>query len=123
VELHNGFRNLLIYQKTKFLIKETYGITKLFPHSEKDNLVSQINRAVISVALNIVEGHRRRHFQKEFFRFLTISDGSLAELEACFDISNYLGFVSDQDFERIEKLRSEVAMMLNGFMKKVRLNL
>ena len=118
-----SYRNLQIYQKTKILVKEVYSITKLFPYSENANLISQINRAVVSILLNIVEGHRKRNSQKEFLRFLSIADGSIAELEACLDISCYLGFISQVNYEKVEALREEVAMMLNGFMKKVRSNI
>ena len=118
-----SYRKLAIYQKTKILIKEVYRITKQMPSSETYNLVSQINRAVVSILLNIVEGHRKRDSQKEFYRFLTIADGSIAEVEACLDIGNFLGFISQSDYQHVESLRSEVAIMLNGFMKKVRSNI
>lgn len=118
-----GYKHLLIYQKSRLLVKEIYKLSSKIPKSETHGLISQINRATVSVVLNIVEGHRRRQSQKEFIRFLTIADGSLAEVEACLDLIRYLDFISQEEFQEIELLRSEIAVMLSAFIKKVRQNL
>lgn len=50
-------------------MKENYGLT------------SQITRAAVSIISNIVEGFARKS-NKEFIRFLTISRGSVAEVQS-----------------------------------------
>lgn len=119
----NDFHNLIIWQKGKEFVKFIYRTTEGFPKSEIFGLQSQIRRAVVSFLLNIVEGHRRNSSQKEFLRFLDMADSSLAEVEACLELSLELGFVSKNNFDEAEKMRKELAVMLMSLMKKVESNL
>lgn len=114
-----GYHNLLIWQKAKEIILLVYKTAEKFPKSELYGLTAQIRRAVISVALNIVEGDRRRS-RKEFLRFLDMADASLAELEACFEIALALALITEKDFALIEEKRKELAVMLAAFIKAVR---
>ena len=114
-----GYHDLLVWQKSKELIKLVYEITSNFPVSELYCLTSQIRRAVISVALNIVEGDRRRS-RKEFLRFLDIADASLAELEACFELALVLEFISQKGYDLFEEKRKELAVMLVAFIKAIK---
>lgn len=115
-----GYHKLLIWQRARELVKLVYLVSNKFPESEKHNLTSQIRRAVVSIVLNIVEGHKRSIFQKEFKRFLNIADGSLVEVEACLELALDLGFLSKQDFEKVEAIRRELGAMLNSFIKNLK---
>ena len=53
------FHKLQVWHLAKDLAKEIYGITKGFPAEEKFGLVSQLNRATISVASNLAKGSGR----------------------------------------------------------------
>ncbi len=61
------------------LAAEVYRVTALLPHEETYGLKSQMRRAAVSVASNIAEGAHRRS-DKDFARFIAMSEGSLAEL-------------------------------------------
>ncbi|MDT0689676.1 four helix bundle protein [Salegentibacter sp. F188] len=74
------YKNYKVWQKSHLLVLEIYKTTRDFPSSEKFNMVSQMNRAALSIPTNIVEGCGRET-QKEFVRFLHISSGSAFELE------------------------------------------
>jgi four helix bundle protein len=87
-----GYKKLIVYQKAKDLVLKIYNITNSFPSSEAFGLTSQIRRAAVSVLANIVEGYAKES-SAEFYRFLTISIGSLTELEVHFDLSNELTFI------------------------------
>lgn len=50
------------------LVVEVYKLTKTFPAEEKYGLVSQMNRAAVSVPSNIAEGAGRGS-NKDFFAF------------------------------------------------------
>ena len=113
-----GYHNLLIWQKAKELVLLVYKITDKFPKTEQYGLTSQTRRAVISVVLNIVEGDRRKS-RKEFLRFLDICDGSLTELEACFELAFELNYVSRGDNSLLTDRRRELARMLFSFIKSV----
>jgi four helix bundle protein len=75
------------------LVKDVYLLTQRFPSEERFGLVSQMRRAVVSVPSNIAEGQARRS-TAEFVQFLSISQGSLAELETQLNVSIELGLAS-----------------------------
>ena len=75
-----NFRELIIWNDSRKLVFDIYAFTKTLPDSEKYGLISQINRASISVPANIAEGSAK-HSNNDFKRFLQISLGSLYELE------------------------------------------
>jgi four helix bundle protein len=55
----NSFRDLKVWQQSMDLVEEVYGITKHLPKSESYGLVSQLQRASVSVPSNIAEGSKR----------------------------------------------------------------
>ena len=55
-------------------------MTKRFPEREKYGMTSQMQRAGISVALNIAEGYAKKSSQEEFKRFLLMALGSANEM-------------------------------------------
>ena len=65
--MHN-YSNLQIWQQAMELVVEVYKLTKTFPAEEKYGLVSQMNRAAVSVPSNIAEGAGRGS-NKDFFAF------------------------------------------------------
>lgn len=92
--MHN-FKELKIWQQSKDFVKVVYGITKNFPNEELFGLVSQMNRAAISIPSNIAEG-AGRDSDRDFARFLKIALSSTYELETQIIISADLGFITDQ---------------------------
>jgi four helix bundle protein len=78
--MSNGFRDLLVWQKSMQLAVEIYRLTKDFPGEEIYGLTSQIRRSAISVPSNIAEGHGRLS-AGEFRQFLGIARGSTYELQ------------------------------------------
>jgi len=63
-------------------------------------LVSQMNRAAVSVSSNIAEGCSRSS-EIEFKRFLEIAMGSIFELETQFILANKLMFINKADLELV----------------------
>lgn len=61
-----------VYKNTKDLVKEVYKTTDKFPQRFNYELGSQINKFVISVTLNIVEGSGK-NLDKELNRFFSIA--------------------------------------------------
>jgi len=62
------------------LVKHVYLLTAALPEKERFTLVSQMNRAVISIPSNIAEGSGRTT-EREFIRYLEIAISSSFELE------------------------------------------
>lgn len=95
-----------------------YKSTADFPKSEIYGLTSQIRRSAVSIPSNIAEG-AARDTKKEFNYFLSISLGSLAELETQLIISANLSFLSSEQLKvLIEKLTS-IRRMLIGLKKSI----
>ena len=113
--MHN-FRQLNIWKDAMKLAKAVYVLTSSFPPHEKYGLISQINRAVVSVPSNIAEGSSRNS-NKEFSHFLSIAIGSLFELETQIILAYDFGFI-DQD--NIETVIAEIIIlqkMITNFRK------
>ena len=70
-----SYRELQVWQKTMDLVVECYSLAMRFPDSERYGLISQLQRAAVSVPANIAEGQGRGH-TSEFIRFLGIAYGS-----------------------------------------------
>ena len=87
----NNFKKLIIWQKARELVKDVYLITRKFPKEELFGLTSQIRRATVSIALNIVEGSGRGT-NKDFAHFLDVAFGSALEVEAQIILSLDLEF-------------------------------
>jgi four helix bundle protein len=99
------------------LVKEIYRITASFPKDELYSLTSQMRRAAVSIPSNIAEGAARTG-DKEFLQFLSISRGSLSELETQLIIAGDLGYLSSSNeiMQRIDSLFG----LLSGLMKSLR---
>lgn len=111
------YKDLIIWQKAKKLVIEIYVITDKFPTSEKFGIISQFNRAAVSIPLNIAEGYRRRG-GKERKQFFIIAFGSATEMESLIDICEDLPQFKNINYSKVKSLLNEVLRMLNVFIQK-----
>lgn len=73
-------RGLEVWKRSIDLVETIYRVSSGFPAEEKFGLTSQIRRAAASVPANTAEGAARTG-AREFLQFLSVSSGSLAEVE------------------------------------------
>ena len=99
------------------LVVEVYKLTKTFPAEEKYGLVSQMNRAAVSVPSNIAEGSGRMTI-KDQSHFYSIAYGSLMEVLAQLDVACDLGYITKEEFKNFEIIIDEEAKMLTGLVNK-----
>lgn len=114
----NSFKDLIVWQKSYTLTILVYKITESYPKNEIFNLVSQMRRCAISIPSNIAEGSKRST-RKDYANFLSIAQGSLAELETQLLVSKDLGFISQTNSDTSFQLILEVGKMLNAMIKKL----
>jgi len=107
-----SYRDLIVWQKSRQLVKEIYTLTDRFPKTEVFGLTSQMRRAAVSIPANIAEGHMRKH-RREYLQFLRIAFGSGAEIETFFTLAKDLSFIKEQEARQAEKLLDEIMRMLN----------
>lgn len=111
------FRDLVVWQKAVKLASLTYALTSQFPPEERFGLVSQMQRAAVSIPSNIAEG-KLRGTPKEFAYFLRIAFGSGGELETQIEVAKLLPKTEKLDFRSVELLLSEVMRMLNVMLSR-----
>ena len=113
------FRDLIAWQKAMLLAQQVYRITAKMPESERFGLMTQMRRAVVSIPSNIAEGHARGS-TKEFLRHLSISQGSLAEVETLLTLAEELGYCRPQELTGIVDLCGQLGRMIGGLRKRLR---
>jgi four helix bundle protein len=108
-----NYRDLILWQKAMDLVELVYRITTHFPQDELYGLRSQMRRAAVSVPSNIAEGEGR-HSAGDFLRFLSIANGSRREVETQAIIAQRLGYINEQDCEKVLTLAAEVGRLRQG---------
>ncbi|RLG33355.1 four helix bundle protein [Methanosarcinales archaeon] len=110
-----NYKELEVWKKGVDLIVEVYGITKGFPQEEKFGLVSQIQRAAVSIPANIAEGWGRGS-TKEYIQFLRMARGSLMELETHLIVSQRLNYINQETLELMLEEIQTLGKMLNALI-------
>ena len=113
------YRDLLVWQRAMDLVEECYRLTGDLPSNEEFGLKSQMRRAAVSIPSNIAEGRSRSH-SAEFLHFVSISLGSLAELETQLDLTVRLNLLSAESVEDAKQRCEEVGRMLHGIASAIR---
>lgn len=111
-----GYEKLPAWQLADELAWKVYLLTDKFPKEELYGIVSQLRRAILSVVLNIIEGHARNN-RNEFRNFLRIALGSLAESDYLLKFSQRKGFITSKKYQEISILRESCGRVLWKLMK------
>ena len=107
-----------VWQKGIDLCEEIYLITKCFPSTEIYGLTSQIRRCSVSIPSNIAEGNTRGH-RTEYGQFLRVAFGSAAELETQLLLAQKIGYLTAENFTKLNTELEEIMRMLNGLIKSL----
>lgn len=114
----NSYKDLIVWQKSIALVTSIYELSKTFPSEEKFGVVSQLNRAAVSIPSNIAEGWGRES-SKNYLQFLKIARGSVMETETLLVISKNLNFINDTQFSSITNEVEEVSKILQGLINSI----
>jgi four helix bundle protein len=107
-----SFRDLQVWQRAHALVLEVYRVSEAFPPTERYGITSQLRRAAVSIAANVVEGFRKRTAPDKL-RFFNIAQGSADES------LYYLVLVHDLKFADTTQLQQqleEVSRLLQAYM-------
>ena len=118
----NGYKKLIVWQKSMTLIIEIYRLVKFLPKIETYALSDQMRRSVVSIPSNIAEGHGRGS-TREYIQFLNIARGSCFELETQLNACVIIEYVSPNDAKYAFDLLNEICKMLTAMINKLKLQL
>ena len=110
---------LRAYELADQLALAIYKETRSFPREEMFGLTSQLRRAAVSIASNIVEGSARSS-EAEYLRFLDIAYGSAREVEYQVGLASRLGFLGEPSYRELGALSLETSKVLNGLLRSLR---
>ena len=110
------FQNILAWQKAYDFVLDVYKYTKSFPESEKYGLISQFQRAAVSIIANIAEGYKKMG-KADKLRFINISQGSLEECRCYVILSRDLGYIDNEVYNILYSKIEEASKLLNGYCK------
>jgi len=113
-----SYKGLEVWQKAMDMVMMCYQATKSFPKSEAYGLVSQLQRAAVSIPANIAEGRERKH-SREFTQHLSIAYASTAELETHIQIAQRLNYINNTKTNNLLEKAAETGRMLNGLRKSI----
>ena len=115
--MQRNHKDLRAWQVAIRLVQEVYALTSTFPKEELFGLSSQMRRAAISVPSNIAEGSARSG-TKELIHFLSISTGSLSELDTQIELAKMLGYC--EDITKLQATLDEASALILALSKALK---
>lgn len=112
-------RRLRAYELADELALRTYRVTRGFPSEERFGLVSQMRRAAVSTASNIVEGCGRSS-NADYLRFLDMANGSARELAYQLSLAERLDFIPNAELQPFKELAEETNRVLAALIRALR---
>ena len=109
------FEDLLVWQKAINVTVELYAILNTINDYGFRN---QIQKAVISISNNLAEGFERGS-DRDFKRFLFISQGSCSEVKSMLHLGLRLNYFSSDQFARLLEGITEIGRMLFGLINSL----
>jgi four helix bundle protein len=117
-------KDLEVWKQSIRFVQQIYDATSRFPKNELFGITDQIRRAAISIPANISEGSARKS-SLEFRHFLSISFGSIAEVETLLIIASGLGYLENERAARLETqvrlITSQLSGLYHAIDKKIKL--
>lgn len=115
--MKHNFKNLKIWILSMEIASDIHKITLEFPKNEVYGLISQMNRAAVSLPSNIAEGSNREN--THFKHFLNISLGSSFELQTQLLIAIQNKYLTEEKGLEVENKIIEFQKMTTGFINKL----
>ena len=111
-------RKLDVFKIADDLAVRMYQVTADFPASERFGLQSQLRRAAVSIAANILEGCAR-HSERDYVRFLDIAFGSAREATYLIGLAQRLGFMDFTTAAGVEELARRASAALAALKRSM----
>ncbi len=112
-------RRLEVFQDADVLVLSIYRVSKTFPVEERFGLQSQLRRAAVSIACDIVEGSARQS-TAEYCHFLNVAAGSAAEARYLAGLSARLGLLRQTTSAALEDRFATLSARLEALIRALR---
>jgi four helix bundle protein len=112
-------QQLEVWQEAMGWVTRVYKLTTSLPDSERFGLISQLQRAAVSVPANIAEG-AARDSTKDFLRHLSIAQGSAAESDTVIQIAIQLEYLSKDRCSDLLDKTVQIRKMLSALQRSLR---
>ena len=113
------YRELDVWKQAMDMVVATHKVTAEFPTQERYGLSSQMQRAAVSMPINIAKGYGRLH-RGDYVHHLFIVCGSLAELETHITIAVRLDFIQREDAMPLWNMGQLVGQMLTKLIQSLK---
>lgn len=114
-----NYRRLAVWRKAHAIALNIHRLTEDIPQRRCAGLVSQLQRAALSIPANIAEGASRAT-DRDFAKFLQIALASTTEVEYHLEFASDAAIISRTEFSLRQQEIVEVRRMLTGLVKHVR---
>ena len=115
------FEGLECWQESVSLTIDIYRISSEGEFGKDFGFRDQLRRTAVSIASNIAEG-KERETPSEFIRFLYIAKGSAAELKTQLYIAKEIGYLLQDEFQKLNERTEKIGGMLGNIIKVIRRN-
>jgi four helix bundle protein len=112
------YRDLVVWQKSMDVALAVMRLTDRLRGPRFFALVDQLLPAALSVPSNLAEGHGRRS-RAEYTRYVSISNGSLRELETQLLLLGRFESAVALEVDQLLDQTDEVGRMLNGLHRRL----
>ena len=109
---------LRVFKTADNLLIELYRVSSTLPAEERYGLQSQMRRAAVSVAVNIVEGSARRTL-REYVNFLNVATSSNAEVVYLISVARRLGYLEEGAARQLQGAYRELLKSLRAMLKSL----
>ena len=113
-----NYKDLQAWQVAMRLTKAAYVVSSGWPKAEQYGLTSQFRRAAVSVPSNIAEGYLR-DTDREKSRFLSITLGSLAEMETQYLLAKSFDYIVGEQID-FEALIAQTFQIVRGLKRSLK---
>ncbi|MEO8378694.1 MAG: four helix bundle protein [Acidobacteriota bacterium] len=113
------YQDLEVWKKSIDWLEMVYRVSQHFPPEERYGLTSQLRRAAASIPENIAEGAARSG-TGEYFQFLSVASGTLAEAETFLILSVRLGPLKQEQATPLQEQADAIGRMLSGLKRSLR---
>ncbi len=115
----SDYKKLKVWENAHKFTIDIYDLTRNFPDEEKYGIVSQIRRSTSSIPTNIVEGCGQLD-NGNLVRFLGIAKGSAFEVEYQLLLSRDLGYISKEQYIKLNEEIKYIIRMLNKLISSLK---